>query len=257
MDTSFPIKVLQLEKYYHDSSIWSQSLLWYRLLWLEDGRGMLFVHAGKEFHLKQYRNGGWMVMFSELFYYSFLECHPQYHEILLFNETSRTAFIPMDKRQTEELTDWVKKLRDTLIEGKPSVFLQPFIDFLLLHVAEAYTIKRNIPLHTFKVAKFKKLNELIHENYRTRKPTSFYAEQLNISPRALNDICKKITGRNLPQELNERRIAQAQLMLISTAKSIKEIALELGYDNQGHFATYFKKLKKMSPRQYRFNALSR
>jgi transcriptional regulator GlxA family with amidase domain len=51
--------------------------------------------------------------------------------------------------------------------------------------------------------------------------------------------------------LENQRLRRAQELLISTQTSIREIAEQIGFENQYHFSTRFKKSSGKSPRQFR------
>lgn len=48
-----------------------------------------------------------------------------------------------------------------------------------------------------------------------------------------------------------RRLEQAKLRLATTSSSIKEIAYQLGFNSQSHFARWFGKRQKATPKDYR------
>lgn len=53
------------------------------------------------------------------------------------------------------------------------------------------------------------------------------------------------------QYIIRRRIGEAQNLLISTDRSITDIALSCGYNNSNYFQSVFKNLVGMTPGQYR------
>ena len=53
------------------------------------------------------------------------------------------------------------------------------------------------------------------------------------------------------QYIIRRRIGEAQNLLITTRRSITDIALSCGYNNSNYFQSVFKRLVGMTPGQYR------
>lgn len=90
----------------------------------------------------------------------------------------------------------------------------------------------------------------VHENIDSITPEEL-AEGLCMSYSRFRKIFKEYTGFAPAQYIQEVRINMAKEMLTNTSKSIKEIALELGYENKDYFFTVFKKVAGMTPANYR------
>ncbi|KFF28180.1 helix-turn-helix domain-containing protein [Chryseobacterium vrystaatense] len=95
---------------------------------------------------------------------------------------------------------------------------------------------------------FQKLLELY---FREEKELSFYSGKLHITSNALSKSVKKEFGKPPSQLINERSILEAKKLLHLTYRSIKEIALELGFDDEFYFSRYFKNSVGSSPKKYR------
>jgi len=79
------------------------------------------------------------------------------------------------------------------------------------------------------------------------------SEHLNISPYYLSHVFKDMTGYSPLKYILRRRIGEAQTLLISTDKTITQIASMVGYDNPSHFNQMFSKNVGRTPRDYRKN----
>jgi len=77
------------------------------------------------------------------------------------------------------------------------------------------------------------------------------AVSLHISYRNLSRIFKRATGCTIVEKLNEIRINQAQKLLAGTPRKIKQIAKEVGYENEYYFSNLFRKHLLMSPSEFR------
>lgn len=97
----------------------------------------------------------------------------------------------------------------------------------------------------------KNLKSTIESNYKIKHSASDYAELLNISSVALAKACKKYYQKTLTNLISERIIIEAKRELYLTSKPIKEIAYDLGYDDEYYFSRFFKKNAEVSPRLYR------
>jgi YesN/AraC family two-component response regulator len=50
-------------------------------------------------------------------------------------------------------------------------------------------------------------------------------------------------------------VLEAQCLLGSTTRAVKEVAAELGYEDEAYFSRLFKKSVGVSPRDYQFGAV--
>lgn len=79
----------------------------------------------------------------------------------------------------------------------------------------------------------------------------YFAENCFLSPNYFGDLIKKETGRT-PQELIQNKIMDlAKNELLSTEKTVNEIAYMLGFQYSQHFNRYFKKNTGMTPSEFR------
>jgi AraC-like DNA-binding protein len=96
-----------------------------------------------------------------------------------------------------------------------------------------------------------KLKDAIEENFKTKHTASEYADLLYISPKALARITKTHFNKTLSSLINERIIIEAKRELYLTDKTVKEIAYELGYEDEFYFSRFFKVNAEVSPQLYR------
>jgi AraC-like DNA-binding protein len=95
------------------------------------------------------------------------------------------------------------------------------------------------------------LKNFIEQNFKTKHSASDYADLLNISPKALAKITKNHFNKTLTNLIAERIIIEAKRELYLTNKPVKEIAYELGYDDEHYFSRFFKINAEVSPQMYR------
>ena len=96
-----------------------------------------------------------------------------------------------------------------------------------------------------------KLKNMIEANFKSKHSASDYAELLNITPKALAKITKNHFNKTMTNLISERIIIEAKRELYLTDKSVKEIAFELGYDDEHYFSRFFKNNADISPSVYR------
>ncbi|MCB0503350.1 MAG: helix-turn-helix transcriptional regulator [Bacteroidetes bacterium] len=92
---------------------------------------------------------------------------------------------------------------------------------------------------------------ILEENYHRPEGVEFYAEKLFMSSRNLNLICQNILEQSVSEIIETRKLIEAKNLLISTDKTIAEIAYELGYNESSYFSKVFKKKSGQSPGEFR------
>jgi len=78
-----------------------------------------------------------------------------------------------------------------------------------------------------------------------------YAEQLSITPKYLSEVVKAQTGKSALDTIHYFKLGYAKGLLRQSRLSVKQIALELGYENPEYFNVFFKKETGMTPNQFR------
>lgn len=96
-----------------------------------------------------------------------------------------------------------------------------------------------------------KLKDAIEANFKIKHSPADYAEMLYITPKALAKITKLHFNKTLSNLINERIVIEAKRELYLTDKTIKEIAYELGYEDEYYFSRFFKVNADVSPQLYR------
>ncbi|OQP47488.1 AraC family transcriptional regulator [Niastella yeongjuensis] len=95
------------------------------------------------------------------------------------------------------------------------------------------------------------LRNAIEENFRLKHSASDYADILHLTPNALARITKTHFNKTLSDLITDRIIIEAKRELYLTDKTIKEIAYELGYEDEYYFSRFFKGKTDISPQFYR------
>ena len=98
---------------------------------------------------------------------------------------------------------------------------------------------------------FQRFAKLINDAQPPFTSLTDYAQKLCVTPKYLSAICKQLSGRTASELINEEIIRQAQILLLDSQLSIKEIAERLGFLNQSHFGTFFRRHTSISPLAFR------
>jgi AraC family transcriptional activator of pobA len=80
---------------------------------------------------------------------------------------------------------------------------------------------------------------------------SYYAQQLNKSPKTLSNLFALYNHKTPLQVIQERILIEAKRLLYYTDKSVKQITYELGFEDAAYFSNFFKKNTTLSPLEFR------
>ena len=98
---------------------------------------------------------------------------------------------------------------------------------------------------------FNQFLQLLSQQNQKRQRVSFYADKMNISPKYLSSICKKVSGKNPMRWITENAMQDCYSLLKDTDLSVKEISNRLGFPNPSFFGQYFREEAGMTPLAYR------
>lgn len=91
----------------------------------------------------------------------------------------------------------------------------------------------------------------LKQGFSAKTRTSDIARELKISPSELSRLYKSATGVTLKYYLQQQLMEEAQVLLLTTNKSIKEIAAHLQYEDALYFTRVFRKCVGEAPTAYR------
>lgn len=114
---------------------------------------------------------------------------------------------------------------------------------LLFANDEMYTSENNASVETALL--------YIHEHMTEKLALQDFADLLHLSPYYFSHLFKKETGLSPIEYVINVRMNQAKLLLITTNKSVSDIAFEVGYMSGASFTNVFTDKIGCSPKQFR------
>lgn len=131
--------------------------------------------------------------------------------------------------------------------------LQGFYLDLCGIVAQQYTPE--VESHSRVYGIFSEFMELLAQHYAQQREVSWYAQQLQISPKYLSEIAKAASGRNASYWINLLVLLEVKSLLLNTTLSIKEIAHRMNFASQSVLGRYFRNIAGLSPDEFRRQSL--
>ena len=93
--------------------------------------------------------------------------------------------------------------------------------------------------------------QFIEAKYQQAITLCDVAQAVGYSSAYLTDLVRRQTGKTVNQWIVERRIAEARRLLVDTDQTGNEIALAVGYQNEGHFFRQFRQYHGTTPQAWR------
>lgn len=247
-----------------------QRLSYYTLIWIEEGAGEVIAdfndykyQAGHLFSFTPYQpflikpekaSTGFIIHFHS----DFFCIHKHQQEVacngVLFNNIYNEPFVEVDDNTAESFKMIIGEINKGIEQDGMAMneLVLSYLKLFLIHASrlhKAEALKRaEDKEEAFVPQKLKDLIELHFKEYHSAKD---YANLLHLTPKALGKVAKKYFNKSLTTLISERIIIEAKRELYLTSKTAKEIAYELGYEDEHYFSRFFKKNTAITPSTFR------
>ncbi|HEY9048156.1 MAG TPA: helix-turn-helix domain-containing protein [Ohtaekwangia sp.] len=244
---------------------------YYSIIWITEGTGRMKADFA-EYNFEK----GHLFTFSLYQPYMFLEhqvkgvalyFHPDFFCIhkhqeqvacngVLFNNIYEAPYTPIDGHSAASLWGLIDRMKDEMSQAALAQY-DILVSYLKIFLITASRIKAAQPQRnnatTADIHKpiIQNLKSSIERDFRVKHSASQYAELLNIAPRSLAKITKSYFNKTITELISERIIVEAKRELYLTHKTVKEIAYELGYEDEHYFSRFFKVNTDTSPQFFR------
>ncbi len=196
---------------------------------------------------------GYVVIFTKLFY-TINQTNLKLNDFPFFHNIHNPPVLNI-----KECNGRIFNLVESLITEYKNVnfgrisFIRSNLEILLIELSRYYykytNVHSEIPNETRE--RLHKLEILIESNYREHKDVSFYAKEMTISTRQLNNITNKSLGKSISDIILDRVIIEAKRLLTYSDITIEDIAWKLKYEDRSYFHRLFKKKVGETPGQFR------
>jgi len=243
---------------------------YYSLVWVKEGRGVLKTNFSEYnfegnslFSFAPYQPfmlSSFLVRGVAIYFHSDFFCiHKHQTEVtcngVLFNNIYQKPFFRVNETLADTLDKVIAQIKAEM--QKPGLaqyeLLVSLMKIFLISASreKAQQQPDSIPAPAKEPLILQSLKDAIDRDFRSKHMPQDYAVLLNISSNALAKITKTHFNKTLTNLIAERIIIEAKRELYLTSKSVKEVAYELGYNDEYHFSRFFKKNVNISPQAYR------
>ena len=245
---------------------------YYSLIWVKQGSGIVRadfkeydLSASSLFAFSPYQPFIFLAQHIKgvaLFFHPDFFCiHKHQAEIacngVLFNNIYEPPFIGVKDDSSVTLNDVLAQIRNE-IQNSTLAQHEILVSYLKIFLIHCSRLKREqAPQARTDLAAVKEpfilqnLKDAIEKKFKTKHSAGEYADELNISIKALAKATKTYFNKTITELISERIIIEAKRELYLTNKTVKEIAYGLGYDDEYYFSRFFKVNTDISPHLYR------
>ncbi|WP_456459891.1 helix-turn-helix domain-containing protein [Reichenbachiella sp.] len=243
----------------------------FAIIWLKDGNGthdldlkrhyydgsVMFVLAPGQIHkLNQFSESeGYVVRFSPAVFQHEQDFMNHVLDTCLFDSNTSCPVIQLDENSKAIFDNLFKQLHEEFLIQDINAS-EIICSYLKIVISQINRIKRKkssdqVPINDVNYKLFRALKIAIEKNYKEEHSVQFYADLLNVQPRALNAATRKYAERSTGELIQERLLLEAQRILFHEDKRVKEICYELGFDDPAYFTRFFKKHTGLAPQFYK------
>ena len=197
---------------------------------------------------------GYLLVFTEEFIISHLNKLEASKSMQLFNDSLSFPKIEFDSM--ESFTDFTVLVKHLEMEYNIKDSFSIGITRSVLHIVitKLFRFKSKAGLLVEKkkyLSQFLEFQKLVEEDCFKSKKVQYYASQLGVSSKTLNNIVNNVVNESAKAFIDEKTIMRIKRLLISTNQSIKEISYTAGFNDSTNFFKYFKKFTGSSPEVFR------
>ena len=198
--------------------------------------------------------GGKAILFTDSFFCKTEADTKFLRNSILFNDLFSVSQIQVKKQSklfAGLLQQMTNELQDIKDNSQADILQNLLHNFLLYSERERrkqnFTeIKKGADLDYVMLFK-----DLLETGYKNQKQVNYYAKEIIITEKRLNQATTKVLGKTPKEIIDDRIMLEAKRILAHTTESVKEIGYDLGFDEPTNFIKYFKKHSKFTPTEFR------
>ena len=259
-------KVLQLQPKDHDQFD-HHKLGFYVLLFIDEGTGTHSInykdhryeqgtvscmrkHTVHRFHKSNAK--GKILIFTEDFAVRFSSRNENYRLFQLFNELLGSPKLQLTTAEFETLSGFIGHIGEELwnTDTQATEIVRNLVQLIVLKLYRIKSVQYRQLSNDTAILKFIELQERIENECFEQKSVTYYATTLGVSTKTLNNVTRKIIGKNTKAFIDEILILRIKRLLANSKLTMTEIAYRSGFDEPTNFFKFFRKRTGISPKAF-------
>lgn len=164
--------------------------------------------------------------------------------------------VTLTQHQLQNIEELVSIIKHRLAESYRPLRIQilsALVKTICFEILDAYFYGLSIsPLQQNNRDKiFQRFLQDCFMHFKKHRDVKFYAELQHLTPRYFSTVIRKVSGKTPIEWINLSLVTEAKKLLATPELNIKEIALQLNFEDQSLFGRYFKRITGLSPSSFR------
>lgn len=171
-----------------------------------------------------------------------------------FFENNDRHFLVLNEHEMGRLSAIFDLIAATYNKDHPNeLVLMRSYSYLLIHEVDAMHKNRTVVVSKTddQSSIFIRFRNLLTKEFWRHRSVSFYADNLNVTPKYLSELIKKQTGKTAGEWIDRAVILEAKILLQNKELGISQVSDQLNFSDQSVFGKFFKTHEGISPLEYR------
>lgn len=243
-------------------------LTFYNLIFFTEGEGRHFVdfnwypvkkgsviYLAKEqvnaFELSEQLDG-FCVIFTEAYFVKCFSTLPNDFVFRLFNPELMSPVVDTSiDPDFDTYFNLLNKEYKKEISSNRANILDSLFTVIISKLEEIKQQQSNVELDSAKKLLFQRFSSLIETHFSAHRDAQFYAQELAITYKHLNSVCKEVIHKTAKNVIDDFIILQAKRNLVNSHMKSSEIGYMLGFEDPTNFTKYFKKKTGFTPNSFK------
>ncbi|MEO0571425.1 MAG: helix-turn-helix transcriptional regulator [Bacteroidota bacterium] len=172
----------------------------------------------------------------------------------LFNEFLGSPKLQLKTTGFVEIESLVHQIENEYLninDDQTAEIIRNLVQALVLKLHRTKSKNHRNPLNDVYLSKFIQLQELIENECFKNKKVAFYAHEMGVTSKTLNNITQHVIGKSAKSFIVEILIIKIKRLLVNERFSLTEIAYRTGFNEPTNFFKFFRKETGHSPKEFR------
>jgi len=178
-------------------------------------------------------------------------------DIPFFHSLSNHPYLYLDCMKDKSIRQAINEIfiENEKNENGSHTIIRAYLDIIIAKLSRYYRqswVNQQTANVTYQMREHE---SLIEKHYKQLKLPRQYADKMNLTPKHLNEICKKGLNKTVGELIQVRVMLEIKRLLAYSSKNVSEIADELNFSDKSYFIRFFKKNMGITPEQFREQTL--
>lgn len=211
-----------------------------------------FIGVGQVHTLRATHLDGWLLAFDPAFLAAGEPTAAPFAAPALFNNWQRQPYIDLAPADQPAFSALLLLLRQEYDRAAPCYHtLRHYLQALLLNAVRVSDANAGAPTPSLSQTYILRLQQLMEQHYPAHRPATFYADQLELPAKRLNDYTRRTLGKSVTQLLHQRLLVESKRLLLYSPLTVKEVAYAVGFTEPAYFSRFFKHQTGQYPEPFR------